>query len=124
MLLDTHVLLWWLFDDPNLSPGVANLIAHGGESITVSAVSGFEIATKQALGKLDAPDDLEEQVEQSGFTQLPLTLAHGVAAGKLPPHHKDPFDRLLIAQARLEGLTLVTADHFIQMYDVPTLAAR
>ena len=124
MLLDTHVLLWWLFDDPNLSPGVANLIGHGGESITVSAVSGFEIATKQALGKLDAPDDLEEQVEQSGFTQLPLTLAHGVAAGKLPPHHKDPFDRLLIAQAQLEGLTLVTADHFIQMYDVPTLAAR
>ncbi|GAB3906587.1 type II toxin-antitoxin system VapC family toxin [Kibdelosporangium lantanae] len=124
MLLDTHVLLWWLFDDPNLSPGVANLIAHGGESITVSAVSGFEIATKQALGKLEAPDDLEEQVEQSGFTQLPLTLAHGVAAGKLPPHHNDPFDRLLIAQARIEGLTLVTADHFIQMYDVPTLAAR
>jgi PIN domain nuclease of toxin-antitoxin system len=124
MLLDTHVLLWWLFDDPNLNPGVANLIANGGESITVSAVSGFEIATKQALGRLNAPDDLEEQVEQSGFTQLPLTLAHGVAAGKLPPHHKDPFDRLLIAQARLEGLTLVTADRFIQMYDVPTLAAR
>jgi PIN domain nuclease of toxin-antitoxin system len=124
MLLDTHVLLWWLFDDPSLNPGVANLIANGGESITVSAVSGFEIATKQALGKLNAPDDLEEQVEQSGFTQLPLTLAHGVAAGKLPPHHKDPFDRLLVAQAQLEGLTLVTADRFIQMYDVPTLAAR
>jgi PIN domain nuclease of toxin-antitoxin system len=124
MLLDTHVLLWWLFDHPNLSPGVANLIARGGDHIVVSAVSGFEIATKQALGKLEAPDDLTEQVEQSGFAQLPLSLAHGVAAGKLPLHHRDPFDRLLIAQAQLEGLTLVTADHAMAMYDVPTLAAR
>jgi PIN domain nuclease of toxin-antitoxin system len=124
MLLDTHVLLWWLFDDPHLGTGVANLIADGGEEIVISAVSAFEITTKQALGKLEAPDDLEEQVERSGFTQLPITIRHGVEAGKLPLHHRDPFDRLLIAQARCEGLTLVTADHAMAAYEVPILSPQ
>nr|WP_042185556.1 type II toxin-antitoxin system VapC family toxin [Kibdelosporangium sp. MJ126-NF4]CEL16747.1 Death on curing protein, Doc toxin [Kibdelosporangium sp. MJ126-NF4]CTQ92024.1 Death on curing protein, Doc toxin [Kibdelosporangium sp. MJ126-NF4] len=123
ILLDTHVLLWWLFDDPRLTPGVTNLLMSS-EGVNVSPVSAFEIATKQALGKLEAPDDLEAQVERSGFTELPVTIRHGVEAGQLPLHHKDPFDRLLIAQARCEGLTLVTADRDIAAYDVPILPAK
>ncbi len=123
MLLDTHVLLWWLFDDPHLNPGIANLIAGDSTPIVVSAVSAFEITTKKALGKLEAPDDLEEQIHISGFIQLPITIQHGVEAGRLPLRHRDPFDRLLVAQARCEGLTLVTADKAITAYDVPTLSA-
>ncbi|ALG12967.1 type II toxin-antitoxin system VapC family toxin [Kibdelosporangium phytohabitans] len=122
ILLDTHVLLWWFFNDPHLTPGIASLITSS-DDVAVSAVSGFEIVTKQAIGKLEAPDDLEAQVERSGFTEIPVTLRHGVEAGRLPSHHKDPFDRLLIAQARCEGLTLVTADRAMSAYDVPILPA-
>jgi PIN domain nuclease of toxin-antitoxin system len=118
LLLDTHVLLWWMFEHPRLTPDLKSLVADESNTILISSVSAFEITTKQALGKLDAPDDLEAQVEASGFTALPLTIGHGLAAGRLPLHHRDPFDRLLIAQAHCDDLTLVTANRKLLAYDV------
>jgi PIN domain nuclease of toxin-antitoxin system len=88
----------------------------------VSAVSPWEIAIKQSLGKLDGPQDLAERVRDSQFTGLPLTAGHGVRADRLSNHHRDPFDRLLIAQARIEGMTLVTRDKWIPAYDVPVMS--
>jgi Uncharacterized protein conserved in bacteria len=123
LLLDTHVLLWWLGELPRLGPAARAAIASPASEVHVSAVSAGEIALKKAFGKLTAPDDLHEQVVDSGFTELQLTIRHGLAMGGLPVHHKDPFDRLLIAQARVEGLTLVTADRAMSDYDVPILAA-
>jgi PIN domain nuclease of toxin-antitoxin system len=122
-LLDTQVLLWWLFDDPRLSPRVSATISDGGSEILVSAVSAFEIATKKLIGKLDVPDDLAEQLEASAFVELPATIAHCFEVSKLPLHHRDPFDRLLVAQARCEKLTLITADRMLSRYDVETLPA-
>lgn len=118
LLLDTHVLLWWLGDLPQLTADARALIQDDSNDIAVSAVSAFEVSTKQAIGKLAAPDDLEEQVEASGFASLPVTLRHGLAAGLLPFHHRDPFDRLLVAQAQCDDLTLVTADRKLLAYDV------
>lgn len=89
----------------------------------VSAVSAWEISIKKALGKLAAPDDLEHQVQAGGFLPLPVSIAHGVAAGQLARHHEDPFDRILIAQARAEGLTIVTRDKRFADYDVALLPA-
>jgi PIN domain nuclease of toxin-antitoxin system len=87
----------------------------------VSAASAWEISIKKALGTLAAPDDLEQQVRAGGFTALPISLAHGIAAGQLPRHHEDPFDRMLIAQAFAEGLTIVTRDKRFNEYAVPLL---
>ncbi len=91
----------------------------------MSAATVWEIEIKRATGRLDAPGNLIEAVDASGFDHLPITLEHAVAAGRLPLHHRDPFDRMLVAQARVEGLTLATADPEITRYDVPTvLVAR
>lgn len=106
LLLDTHVLLWWMFEHPRLTPDLKSLVADESNTILVSSVTAFEITTEQALGKLDAPDDLDAQVDASGFTALPLTIRHGLTAGRLPLHHRDPFDRLLVSQARCDDLTL------------------
>jgi PIN domain nuclease of toxin-antitoxin system len=89
----------------------------------VSAASAWEISIKKALGKLATPDDLEQQVQQGGFVALPISPAHGVAAGRLPRHHEDPFDRMLIAQAIAEGLTIVTRDKRFGDYGVALLTA-
>ncbi|WP_028924937.1 type II toxin-antitoxin system VapC family toxin [Pseudonocardia acaciae] len=124
LLLDTNALLWWLFDLPQLGPGTRRAIATPHSEVLVSAVSATEIGIKQAIGKLRAPEDLEHRIASDGFTALPITIRHGLAAGALPPHHKDPFDRLLVAQALCEGLTLVTADLKLDDYDVPVLSAR
>lgn len=123
LLLDTHVVLWWLEADPRIEDEVLGAISSTENEVFVSAVSATEIAIKSVLGKLRTPDDLELQVTQNWFTPLPLTIRHGQAVGELPLHHRDPFDRMLIAQARCEGLTLVTADKAIQKYDVPLLVA-
>lgn len=123
LLLDTQVLLWWMFADPRLSEQAAAAITEVDNEILVSAVSAFEITTKQLIGKLDAPDDLEQQLESSAFRELPVTIAHCLEVSKLPLHHKDPFDRLLVAQARCEDMTLVTADRMLSKYDVRTLPA-
>jgi len=121
LLLDTHVLLWWAGDDPQLGVRARRSLAE--EEVSVSAVSGWEIEVKRARGRLDAPDDLVGLVAEQGFTALSLTLQHAVDAGRLPRHHDDPFDRALVAQARAEGLRLVSADRALAAYDVLRLDA-
>jgi PIN domain nuclease of toxin-antitoxin system len=120
LLLDTRVLLWWLDDSPELSDATKELL-RTEPSVHVSAVSPWEIAIKQSLGKIRGPEDLAERARDSQFTPLPVGAGHGVRAGKLPPHHRDPFDRVLIAQAQIEGMTLVTRDKWMQQYDVQIL---
>ncbi len=122
LLLDTHVLVWWLTNDVTLPEAAREAIADAS-LVAVSAVSTWEISIKKAVGKLEAPDDVEHQVAAHGFTALTVTLAHGTAAGALPRHHEDPFDRMLVAQARFEDLTLVTRDKRLAAYEVPILAA-
>jgi PIN domain nuclease of toxin-antitoxin system len=118
LLLDTHVLIWWLAGDKNILPRVRDQIAHPDNEIFISIASAWEIAIKKTSGRLKAPDDLAEQIERHAFTPLPITLHHALQAGALPLHHRDPFDRMLIAQAMCEELTIVTRDVRIAEYDV------
>lgn len=117
-LLDTHVLLWWLDDSPELGPRCKELIADQRNQIYVSAATTWEISIKKALGKLEAPDDIDSIVEDEGFSKLPINLYHGQLAGSLPMLHRDPFDRMLIAQAQAEGLILMTSDGNIGLYNL------
>jgi PIN domain nuclease of toxin-antitoxin system len=121
-LLDTNALLWWLADE-GLTVQARDAIADPENLVVVSAVSAWEISIKKALGKLAAPDDLEHQVQTGGFIPLPITIAHGGAAGQLARHHDDPFDRMLIAQALAEGLTIVTRDKRFGDYNVNLVPA-
>ena len=121
LLLDTHTLLWWLSDVERLSEETHATIADPHNDVFVSAITGWEIEVKRAKGRLVAPDNLSVLVEEKGFTHLPLTFQHAEQAGRLPMHHRDPFDRFLIAQAQTEGLILVTQDGHIRQYDVPTM---
>ena len=123
LLLDTHVLLWALGNPSSLSPGARAAIETPRTPVLVSSASAWEIGVKVSLGKLRAPVDLAEQLRDKRFTPLPVSIAHGLRVGALPLHHRDPFDRLLVAQAQLEGLTIVTRDERIAAYDVETLAA-
>jgi PIN domain nuclease of toxin-antitoxin system len=120
LLLDTHVVLWWLDDSPELSDDVKHLL-RSEPAVHLSAITPWEIAVKQSLGKLSGPADLAERARDTQFTSLPITAGHGVRAGRLPNHHRDPFDRVLVAQAQIEGLTVVTRDKWIPAYDVPVL---
>lgn len=122
LLLDTHALLWWLADE-GLAEGARETIADPANLVAVSAASAWEISIKKALGKLSAPDDLENQIRAAGFEPLPVTIAHGTRAGALPRHHDDPFDRMIIAQAQAEGLTIVTRDKQFVSYLVALLPA-
>jgi PIN domain nuclease of toxin-antitoxin system len=122
LLLDTHAVLWWLADE-SLTAEARDAIRDPANMVAVSAVSAWEISIKKALGKLSAPDDLEQQVHANGFTPLPISIAHGVAAGRLDRHHEDPFDRILIAQALAEGLMIVTRDKRFGDYGVALLPA-
>jgi PIN domain nuclease of toxin-antitoxin system len=122
LLLDTLVLIWWARDEP-LAPAAREAIASPGNEVVVSAVSVWEAGIKVALGKLRLGRDLAVETSRHGFTELPVGFAHARAAGELPPHHADPFDRMLVAQAQLEGLTLVTRDPAFTPYRVPLLAA-
>jgi PIN domain nuclease of toxin-antitoxin system len=123
LLLDTHALLWWLSDDPALSQVARAAIARPDADVAVSAASGWEVSIKSALGKLTAPNDLEAQLARHRFRPLAITVGHALMAGSLPRHHDDPFDRMLVAQAGSEGLTLVTRDPRIGLYGVPTIPA-
>ena len=123
LLLDTHTLIWTLADNPELAAAAREAIIDGNNIVFVSAVSVWEISIKRVLGKLDAPDTLLEEIERHRFTPLEIALAHADRAGKLPPIHLDPFDRMLIAQAQSEQLTLVTRDAEIQKYAVHCLVA-
>jgi PIN domain nuclease of toxin-antitoxin system len=120
LLLDTHVILWWLIDDPAL-PEELKARLDDEPDVHVSPASIWEVAIKQSIGKITGPDDLIEQMAASDFRPLPITFTHAAAAGRLPPIHGDPFDRMLIAQALCENLTLVTHDALIQKYDVDLL---
>ena len=119
--MDTHILLWWLADDRALPELASQAIADPANSVIVSAASAWEIGIKKAAGRLVAPDDLAEVLEENSFDALSITIAHTVEAGSLPTHHADPFDRMLIAQARLEGLTIVTIDGRFPNYEVSLL---
>ena len=121
LLLDTQVLLWWLMAPKRLDARASNLISNGRNQALVSVVSLWEIEIKRQLGKLKTPDDLEEQLRINRFEELPVRAAHCRALRELPPHHQDPFDRMLVAQARNDDLTLVTADANVLLYPVKTL---
>lgn len=123
LLLDTHVLLWWLSDDSQLGEKTRRAISNPRNQVYVSAASTWEISIKKTMGKLSAPDDMDAIVEDEGFDKLPITLFHGEQAGLLPEHHKDPFDRMLIAQAQSEGLIIVTNDEKITQYGIRTMDA-
>lgn len=120
LLLDTHVVLWGLAADAALGDDLLDRLRHDPD-IFLSPVTLWEITIKQAAGKLGGPSDLAERVRDMGFRELPVTHAHAIEAGRLPVHHRDPFDRMLVAQTKVEGLTLVTRDTDIQQYDVDLL---
>jgi PIN domain nuclease of toxin-antitoxin system len=122
LLLDTHVLLWFLGAPQRLRPQTLHRI-QASELVFVSAVSVWEIELNRAIGKLRAPDDLEERLRERRFTELPLHVRHIAALRGLPPLHRDPFDRMLLAQAATDGLVIVTADECIQAYPLRTLPA-
>ena len=121
LLLDTHVLLWWLADDSSLRAGARDAIHEASNTVYVSAATAWEISIKRAAGKLDAPDDLATALDVNQFQPLAITIAHATRAGELPRHHDDPFDRMLIAQAQAEQLTLVTHDALFRSYEVPVI---
>lgn len=123
LLLDTHALLWWLDDNPTLTSEARESISDAHRTVYVSAVTAWEISLKKALGKLEAPDDLAAALSANAFQELPITIAHANAAGQLPNHHSDPFDRMLVAQAMIENLTLVTRDENIPKYRIATVVA-
>lgn len=116
LLLDTHVLLWWLANDASLPKTAAELIADPENVVFVSAVSLWEIWLKQSLGKLRLPVDFEERLTAEAFESLPLTASQTREVAVLPWLHRDPFDRMLLAQARRENLTLLTADEVVARY--------
>jgi PIN domain nuclease of toxin-antitoxin system len=118
-----RLLLWWLAGSRELLPETRAVIADEISDVWVSAATAWEIAIKKSLGKLRAPDDLLDQLQSNRFDALPILIADTLEAGALPPLHDDPVDRMLVAQARLSGLTLVTRDPRIASYDVVTLRA-
>jgi PIN domain nuclease of toxin-antitoxin system len=121
LLLDTHALLWSVGDADRLSSRVRDVLSAAVVPAYVSVASVWEIAIKRAAGKLRVPDDLLEKIALARFGELGITFDHALLAGALPPHHRDPFDRMLVAQAQSENLTLVTSDVRIAAYEVPTL---
>jgi PIN domain nuclease of toxin-antitoxin system len=123
LLLDTHAFLWWNADDPELGPQTREAIADADNVVLVSAATAWEISLKRASGKLEAPGDIADWIERNGFVPLTIEIAHAVLTPELPKHHKDPFDRMLVAQASIEGYTLVTCDDEIALYDVETIDA-
>lgn len=123
LLLDTHALLWWLDDDPNLTGRARAAIADPENTVFRSAVVVWELRIKQALGKVTLPERFRRVLAEQPFVDLAVTLDHAHAVADLPPIHRDPFDRMLVAQAACDGLTIVTRDPAIRSYGVPTLQA-
>lgn len=120
LLLDTHIVLWAMADDARLPPVLRDAITRA-QALFISAATVWEVAIKASLGKLDVPADLFDRALAAGAQPLPITWTHARAVAGLPHHHADPFDRLLIAQAGTERLTLVSVDRQFRAYDVPLL---
>jgi PIN domain nuclease of toxin-antitoxin system len=120
LLLDSHVFLWWRMADPRLTKELVDEV-RGADVVYVSAATAWELGLKVALGKLRVPEAVEDGVRDSGFVELPVTFRHTRAAAALPLLHRDPFDRMLVAQAQEEGLRIVTHDAAIRPYGVATL---
>jgi len=118
LLLDTHILLWWLADDSRLGESIRSTIAEPKTRVMISAATVWEIGIKQSIGKLTVPESILPVIEGEGFVELPISARHTELAARLPAHHRDPFDRMLIAQAMLEGLILVTGDKQMEAYDL------
>jgi PIN domain nuclease of toxin-antitoxin system len=122
LLLDTHALLWWFSDDPALPKSCRKLIGQPDSSVFVSAVCPWEIATKFRLGRLPSASELVQDfggyLDQENFLSLPVSYEHGIRAGMLPGPHQDPFDRMLIAQAEIEKLFIVSNEKFFDQYGV------
>ena len=123
LLLDTHVFLWWRSKNGGALGPTAKAAVADADQVFVSAASAWECTIKASLGKLTLPEPFADGVDDSGFDRLAITMEHAALIGTLPPRHKDPFDRILVAQAVHEGLTLVTADHAVAAYDTLTLWA-
>jgi PIN domain nuclease of toxin-antitoxin system len=119
LLLDTHALLALLSSDYSISPDARAALERPDTQLVVSVVSVWEIAIKRSIGKLQAPDDIIARIDEAGAETLAITARHAHAVGELPLHHGDPFDRLLIAQAKLEGCAIVTGDRAFAAYGVP-----
>lgn len=122
LLLDSQILIWAMADDARLRIHVREAM-QTAEVVHVSAASIWEIAIKRQKGRLSVPDDLVDRVGQAGFQALPVTIEHGWLAGSLPHLHDDPFDRVIVAQAIAEGLTIATSDRRMREYGVPVIAA-
>ena len=125
LLLDTHVLLWWSSGDPRLSEAAPAAMGDGSNALFVSSVSAFEVATKVAIGKVTLTGPVGPVLTAAaaglGASELPVRIRHAVAVATLPLHHRDPFDRLLVAQALVGGLVLATQDPLVRAYSVATL---
>ncbi len=124
-LLDTHSFLWWVTDDPQLSPRVRNILEDGANTIYFSSAIAWEIAIKTQIGKLSLPDlparFISEQIALHGFEELPITTAHALQIYTLPLLHRDPFDRVLVTQCQVEGFSILTTDSLIAQYGVSTI---
>ena len=120
LLLDTHVVLWWVSDNRRLGREARRAIATA-DFVWVSAASGWEVATKVAKGHLRVSEPVRVTVAADNFTELPFTLRHAEELQRLPLHHRDPFDRILVAQARVEGATIVSHDRELEPYGVPMI---
>ncbi|MEI6385997.1 MAG: type II toxin-antitoxin system VapC family toxin [Spirochaetota bacterium] len=118
LLLDTHAVIWWLTDDPKLSVRQRSAIQDKRNTCFVSSATVWEISIKAAIGKLAIEAHYMKQLRSEGFIELPITWDHARAVQELPLHHRDPFDRLLVVQAALEGMSLVSSDENVAKYDV------
>lgn len=121
VLLDTHALLWWFQEDPSLSSKARRTLAAIDNQVFVSTATVWEMAIKNRAGKLEIPellDELEAKLVDEGMQVLPISLDHAVRAGALPVHHKDPFDRMLVAQAQVENLSVISSDAIFEKYGI------
>lgn len=124
VLVDSATLLWWFADDPRLGEEAREAIDHPGTEAYVSVASAWEIAIKHQSGKLALGVPIPEILDAGLMRDLPVRMADVLSAAALPSHHRDPFDRLLVAQARLSGLILISPDAALRAYDVPVMDAR
>lgn len=121
LLLDTHIVLWWLSDSDKLSKKSRSIISDTNNFIFVSVATGWEISIKKSIGKLTAPDDFSKALQVNAFQPISITLEHAELAGSLPHHHDDPFDRMIIAQGKIENLVVLTHDKHFKLYDIELL---